>query len=134
MIAHSASEVLPASLASLAASEAMVLGLQALANGLAPQLKAQLEHLASPAQLETSEALATSWALLATSGAMVLELWALAILPASLATSRFASLVSLEASGASLAPVEAQPTSLASLESSQGGNYSQEGKQSSEWA
>jgi hypothetical protein len=103
----------------------MVLGLQALANG-----PAQLEQLASPARPETSEALATSWALLATSGAMVLELWALAILRASLATSRFASLVSLEASGASLAPVQAQPTSLASLESSQGGNYSQEGKSS----
>ena len=60
--------------------------------------------------------------------------WSLAILRASLVTSRFASLVSLEASGASLEPVQAQPTSLASLESSQGGNYSQEGKQSSERA
>ena len=40
--------------------------------------------------------------------------WSLAILRASLVTSRFASLVSLE--------------------SSQGGNYSQEGKQSSERA
>ena len=109
-----------------------MLGLQALASGLAPQLKAQLEQLASLAQPGTSEALATSWALLASSGAVALELWALAILAASLATSRFASLVSLEASlvsleasGASQAPVEAQPTSLASLESSQGGNYSQ---------
>lgn len=52
----------------------MVLGLQALAIGLAPQLKAQLEQLGSPAQPGTSEALATSWAFLATSGAMVLEL------------------------------------------------------------
>ena len=109
-----------------------MLGLQALANGLAQQLRAQPEQLASPAQPGTSEALATSWALLASSGAVALELWALAILAASLATSRFASLVSLEASGASLAPYQAQPTSLASLESSQGGNYSQEGKQSSE--
>ena len=107
--------------------------LQALAIAPAQQLDSEataLEQLASQAQLGTSEALATSQALLATSEAMVLELWALAILGASLATSRFASLLSLEASGASLEPVQAQPTSLASLESSQGGNYSQEGKSS----
>ena len=109
-----------------------MLALQALANALA--LKASPELLASPAQPGTSRALATSWALLAISAATVLVLWALAILRASLATSRVAFLVSLEASGASLAPVQAQLTSLASLEASQGGNYSQEGKLSSEQA
>ena len=114
--------------------------LQAPANAPAQQLHSwvtALEQLASQAQPGTSEALATSQALLATSGAMVQELWALAILPASLATSRVlrvASLVSLEASGASLGPVQAQPAFLASLEASQGGNYSQGGKQRSEQA
>ena len=108
--------------------------MKVLANVLAQQLEVSLEWIAFLAQQGTSSALVTSEAFLATSGAMVLELWALAILRASLATSRFASLVSLEASGASLAPYQAQPTSLASLESSQEGNYSQEGKQSSEQA
>ena len=60
--------------------------------------------------------------------------WSLAILRASLVTSRFASLVSLEASGASLAPALAQQASLASLVTSQGGSYSQEGRQRSELA
>ena len=129
--------VRPISLASLAASAAKELVLKVLANVLAQQLEVSLEWIASLAQQGTSSALVTSEAFLATSGAMVLELWALAILRASLVTSWAilgSSLVSLEASGASLAPALAQQASLASLETSQGGSYSQEGRQRSELA
>ena len=111
--------------------------MKVLANVLAQQLEVSLEWIASLAQQGTSSALVTSEAFLATSGAMVLELWALAILRASLVTSWAilrSSLVSLEASGASLAPALAQQASLASLVTSQGGSYSQEGRQRSELA
>ena len=129
--------VRPISLASLAASAAKELVLKVLANVLAQQLEVSLEWIASLAQQGTSSALVTSEAFLATSGAMVLELWALAILRASLVSSWAilgSSLVSLEASGASLAPALAQQASLASLVTSQGGSYSQEGRQRSELA
>ena len=129
--------VRPISLASLAASAAKELALKVLANVLAQQLEGSLDWIASLAQQGTSSALVTSEAFLATSGAMVLELWALAILRASLVTSwaiLASSLVSLEASGASLAPALAQQASLASLVTSQGGSYSQEGRQRSELA
>ena len=129
--------VRPISLASLAASAAKELVLKVLANVLAQQLEGSLDWIASLAQQGTSSALVTSEAFLATSGAMVLELWALAILRASLVTSWAilgSSLVSLEASGASLAPALAQQASLASLVTSQGGSYSQEGRQRSELA
>ena len=111
--------------------------MKVLANVLAQQLEVSLEWIAFLAQQGTSSALVTSEAFLATSGAMVLELWALAILRASLVTSWAilrSSLVSLEASGASLAPALAQQASLASLVTSQGGSYSQEGRQRSELA